>query len=351
MQHRLGEALGDLAPVVQAQHRPAGGQLHLSNQAVSRLASLESTSDRRTAETLPAVLMAVSAGAGNRTIATLAVGHRPEPTSDRGFVGDLGRVPQVAASSLSPSSTTDGRGLEAAGGDVDDRTTAALIGGGIGAVVGGIGGAFLGGPVGAAIGAVGGAAVGAGIGALLGGGSAAPSAPVPVALRNGPAHSPIDNATQAGMAIAITMTSSTGVDADMAAVQDSEQVSASFDHTGSYSHQPSARSNNSGFMPGHPIPDDRHTESKATIIDNADNHGGNGSMERDQLDIFTAPAAGITTATAVPHSGYLIRRIITLTGTSISFRLHKGPKKVTVNGFSSDAGPSAAQFDDVTVRP
>src|SRR5690349_14669563 len=46
-----------------------------------------------------------------------------------------------------------------------------------------------------------------------GSGSAAPAA-TPVAVRNGPGHVPIDTAEAAGMAIDITLTSSTGVDAD-----------------------------------------------------------------------------------------------------------------------------------------
>jgi hypothetical protein len=153
------------------------------------------------------------------------------------------------------------------------------------------------------------------------------------------------------MAIDITLTSSSGVDADMAAVQDSEQVSVSMNHTGSYAHLPPGRSSNSGYMPGYPIPPDQHREPKARIIDCADNHGGNGTMDREQLDSFTAPAAGITTPIAVPNSGYLIRRIITVIGSTIKFKLHKEPKAVTVNGFTTAAGPSPAQSDEVTVRP
>ncbi|RAN77910.1 hypothetical protein B5P43_17870 [Bacillus sp. SRB_336] len=246
----------------------------------------------------------------------------------------------------------DGRGLATTGAEpVDDRGTAALIGGGIGAVVGGIAGFLLGGVPGAILGGLGGAALGAGIGAALGGGGAAgPTGPVPVAVRNGPAHTPIDQPDVAGMAIAITLTSSTGRDADMAAVQDSEQVSTSLNHTGSYATVAPGRSNNSGYMAGYPIPDDQHTEGKARIIDCADNLGGNGSMEREQLDTFTAPAAGITTPQAIPNSGYLIRRIITVTGTRIVFRLQKDPHPCTVNGFTTSAGPSPSQGEDVVVR-
>jgi hypothetical protein len=185
-------------------------------------------------------------------------------------------------------------------------------------------------------------------GPLVGGGG---SHPLPIAVRNGPGHTPINTAASAGMAIDITLTSSSGIDADMASVQDSEQVSASINHTGSYAHLPPSHSSNSGYMPGYPIPPDQHSEPKARIIDCADNHGGNGSMDREQLDTFMAPAAGITTPTVIPNSGYLIRRIITIAGTQIKFRLHKSPKACTVNGFTTAAGPSPAQSDDVIVRP
>lgn len=294
--------------------------------------------------------LALQSGAGNHAVASLLASTQD---SQREVATPRLRAAPIRALTFFPeltaqSSGGDGRGLSPAGETaVDDRESAALIGGGIGAVAGGVGGFVLGGPVGAVIGAMGGAAVGAGIGALVGG----PLAPVPTALRNGPGHTPIDTAGAAGMAIDITLTSSSGLDADMAAVQDSEQVSASLNHTGSYVHIPSERSNNSGYMPGHPIPADRHSEGKARVIDCADNHGGNGSMEREQLDSFTAPAAGITTPTAVPNSGYVIKRIITVTGTAISFRLHKSARAVTVNGFTTAPGPSAAQFDDVVVRP
>ncbi len=160
---------------------------------------------------------------------------------------------------------------------------------------------------------------------------------------------PIDTAAAAGMAIDITLTSSTGVDADMAAILDSEQVSSSVNHTGSYSKVPSRRSNNSGYMPGHPIPADRHSESKADIIDTADNHGGNGSFERLQLDTWKPNAAGAEAA--IPNSGYFIKRSIITNGTGIRYRTEKGPRAVSANGFSSTAGPSPVQAEEVEVRP
>ncbi len=175
--------------------------------------------------------------------------------------------------------------------------------------------------------------------------------PAPVAVRNGPFHAPIDTAAAVGMEIAITLTSSTGVDADMASVEDSEQVGLSFNHTGSFTGLPPLPSNQSGFMPGHPIPNDRHTLTRSLIVDRADHHGGNGSFEKQQLDIFKAPACGVTTPQAIPKSGYIIKRIITTgPGTKITFRTEKRAAACTVNGFSTGAGPSGTQADDVIVR-
>lgn len=322
-------------------------------------------------QSLPAPGRAVRVLPAVRPAAHQTANHARPGTADLGWGHDFSRIPvhtRPMAAGLGPATQRlpaghtmallpeagagDGRGLAVTEAEsTDDRSTAALIGGGIGAVVGGIAGFLLGGVPGAIIGGLGGAALGAGIGAALGGSPAGPSGPVPVAVRNGPAHTPIDQPDVAGMAIAITLTSSTGNDADMAAVQDSEQVSSSLNHTGSYASVPAGRSNNSGYMAGFPIPDDQHTEGKARIIDCADNHGGNGSMEREQLDTFTAPGSGVTTPTAIPNSGYLIKRIITVTGTRIVFRLQKDPHPCTVNGFTTSAGPSPSQGEDVVVRP
>jgi hypothetical protein len=88
------------------------------------------------------------------------------------------------------------------------------------------------------------------------------------------------------------------------------------------------------------------------IIDRADNHGGNGGYDRHQLDIFMAPACGITAPQAIPDSGYQVKRIITVgPGTRITFRVEKSPAACSVNGFSTTAGPSPTQGDDVVVRP
>jgi len=180
----------------------------------------------------------------------------------------------------------------------------------------------------------------------------APSAcPTPVAVRNGPSHAPIDTPATVGMAIAITITSSTGVDSDMSTIQDAEKVGLSYNHTGSFAGLAPLPSNQSGWMAGHPIPDDRHTAPRSLIVDRADNHGGNGSFEKQQLDLFTASACGVTTPQAIPKSGYIIKRIITTgPGTKITFRTEKRPAACSVGGFSTAAGPSGSQADDVVVR-
>jgi len=180
------------------------------------------------------------------------------------------------------------------------------------------------------------------------GSGAAPPAATPVAVRNGPGHVPIDTGEAAGMAIDITLTSSTGVDADMAAILDSEQVGTSVSHTGSYTKEPSRRSSNSGYMAGHPIPADRHSESKSEIIRIADANGGAGSYEREQLDTWKPNATGAEAA--IPASGYYIRRSIIVAGTGIRLLTEKGPRAVTVNGFTTTAGPSAVQSEEVEVR-
>jgi hypothetical protein len=152
------------------------------------------------------------------------------------------------------------------------------------------------------------------------------------------------------MSIAITISSSSGRDADMAAIQDSEQVGLSFNHTGSMAGVPPLPSSQSGFMAGHPIPDDQHTWSKAAITDRVDNHGGNGSFEKQQLDVYTDAAGGVTSPTPIPASGYIIKRDITTAGTSITFRTEKRAAAVTVNGHTTSAGPSPTQAEDVVVR-
>lgn len=187
--------------------------------------------------------------------------------------------------------------------------------------------------------------------------SAAPPAPAPAArpkpvnVRNGPSHAPIDSGDSVGMSIAITITSSSGVDADMAAIQDSEEVGLSENHSGSMAGVAPMASHNSGFMAGFPIPDDQHAWSKAFLLDRFDNHGGAGSFEKEQLDVFTDAAGGVTAATAIPASGYIIKREISASGASVVLKTSKRAAAASANGFSSSAGPSPTQSETVVLRP
>jgi len=175
--------------------------------------------------------------------------------------------------------------------------------------------------------------------------------PQPIAVLNGPFHAPIDTPTTVGMEIQITVQSSSSNHADMASVQDSEQVSPSLNHIGSFATVPQIISQGSGYMSALNIPNDRHGSSRALVINRADNHGGDGSWDYLQLDSYTHALYGVINPIAIPNSGYrVIRRIITGPGTQIRFRVDKVPEACTVNGFSTTAGPSPAQHDEVIVR-
>ncbi len=176
----------------------------------------------------------------------------------------------------------------------------------------------------------------------------------PNAVQNGPAHSPINTPTQAGMQIAITVKSESGTDADLDKVMDSEVVSVSFDHTGSMVGVPPFSSSNSGFMPATTVPPDQHASGKAMIIDRCDNHGGAGVWKRNQLDAFYCRRCGMTEsdAEAIPSSGYqIIREIIPGGGTKIDFKVEKKAQGCTVGAYTTGAGPSPTYSDTVTVRP
>lgn len=138
---------------------------------------------------------------------------------------------------------------------------------------------------------------------------------------------------------------------DLANVQDSEQVSPSVDHTGSFAGMPSVVSNTSGFMAADNIPPDRHLGGNAHALDRFDNHGGDGTWSFLQLDIFKIPSCGITTATAMPNSGYRIKREVKRDGASVKGIVTKSAEAVTVNGFTSTAGLTAEKKAEVTLRP
>jgi hypothetical protein len=101
-------------------------------------------------------------------------------------------------------------------------------------------------------------------------------------------------------------------------------------------------------MAGYPVPADRHSESKSEIIRIADANGGAGSYEREQLDTWKPNATGAEAA--IPASGYVIRRSIIAAGAGIRLPTEKGPRAVTVNGFTTTAGPSGLQSEEVEVR-
>jgi hypothetical protein len=175
--------------------------------------------------------------------------------------------------------------------------------------------------------------------------------PQPIAVLNGPFHAPIDTPAVIGMEIQITVQSSSGNNAAMAQVQDSEQVSPSLDHTGSFAALAPIVGGTSGFMPAVNIPNDRHGVGRAFFTNRADNFGGSGSISFQQLDIYTHPRYAIFNPIAIPNSGYRITQRITAgPGTQLRLRTDKAPEACTVNGFSSTAGPSPAQHDEVLVR-
>lgn len=175
--------------------------------------------------------------------------------------------------------------------------------------------------------------------------------PQPIAVLNGPFHAPINEPATVGMEIQITVQSSNGNNAAMALVQDSEQVSPSLDHTGSFAALGPIVGGVSGFMAAVNIPNDRHGIGRGFIINRADNNGGSGSIAFQQLDIYTHPRYAIVNPIAIPNSGYRITQTVTAgPGTRLHLRTEKIPQACTVNGFSTTAGPSAAQHDEVIVR-
>ncbi len=174
----------------------------------------------------------------------------------------------------------------------------------------------------------------------------------PIAVLNGPFHAPIDDPTEVGMEIQITVQSSSGNNADMANVMDSEKVSLSFDHTGTLAGVPPIPSTQSGFMSAVGIPNDRHGLPRAQVTAHATRHPGNGTFSKHQLDVYTDVRRGVVNPIAIPNSGYRITRTLTTgPGTQIMFRVDKTPEACTVDGFSTTAGPSPAQHDEVIVRP
>ncbi|MFN2624141.1 MAG: hypothetical protein ABR611_14990 [Chthoniobacterales bacterium] len=176
--------------------------------------------------------------------------------------------------------------------------------------------------------------------------------PQPIALLNGPFHAPVDEPDEVGMEIQIRVQMSGGNDAVRAAVEDSEKVGLSFNHSGSLVPVAPIASTQSGFMSAANIPNDRHVLPRRQVIAFVDAHPGNGSFAKHQLDIYNHARYAIFNPIAIPNSGYKITRTITSgPGTRIGLRVDKTPEACTVDNFSTTAGPSPAQDDEVIVRP
>jgi hypothetical protein len=137
---------------------------------------------------------------------------------------------------------------------------------------------------------------------------------------------------------------------NLADVLDSELVGASIDHTGSMASRPSARSNNSGFMPADSIPDDRHGSGVADHLSYFDNHGGDGSYARQQMDLFKIPSLGINTPQDMPNSGYRIKREVKRDGTSVKGIVTKTAEAVSIDGHTSTPGLTAKREATITLR-
>ena len=138
---------------------------------------------------------------------------------------------------------------------------------------------------------------------------------------------PIDEATKYGLRTPIIVRGT-----DLANVLDSELVGTSIDHTGSMKERPSARSNNSGFMAADNIPDDRHTSGKANHLSYFDDHGGDGSYSRLQMDLYKIPSCDIDEPQSMPNSGYRLKREVKAEGGNVVGIITKTAEAVTIGG-------------------
>jgi hypothetical protein len=225
--------------------------------------------------------------------------------------------------------------------DCNDR----LVGAGVGALAGGLAGAAIGavvgGPVGALVGAGIGGLVGGIAGALIGGGCTASATGVALG-----ASSAFNDSTQHGLITPIIVRGT-----ELADVQDSELVSASLDHHGSFSAIPSTVGNTSGFMAANNIPPDRHLGGNAWTLNTFDSHGGDGDLSFLQMDLFKIPKCNINTAQDMPNSGYRIKRTVKTEGTKVVGIVTKTAEAVSIGGHSSTPGLTAKKEAKVTLRP
>lgn len=159
------------------------------------------------------------------------------------------------------------------------------------------------------------------------------------------ASGPIDEARVYGLRTPINVRGT-----ELAEVLDSELVGASIDHTGSMEARPSARSNNSGFMAADNIPDDRHTSSKRDHLSYFDDHGGDGSYSRLQMDLYKIPSCNINDPAPIPNSGYRIKREVKADGDKVVGIVTKTAEEVTIGNHTSTAGLTAKKEAKVTLR-
>ena len=137
---------------------------------------------------------------------------------------------------------------------------------------------------------------------------------------------------------------------DLGNVLDSELVGTSIDHTGSMATRPSAKSNNSGFMPADSIPDDQHTSGISDHLSYFDAHGGNGSYSRLQMDLYKVPNCNINTPAPIPNSGYRVKRTVQAEGTKVVGIVTKTAEDVTIDGYTTTAGLTPQKEAKVTLR-
>jgi hypothetical protein len=137
---------------------------------------------------------------------------------------------------------------------------------------------------------------------------------------------------------------------DLGNVLDSELVGSSIDHTGSMEQRPSAKSNNSGFMPADNIPDDRHTSNIANHLRHFDDHGGAGSYSRLQMDLYKIHSQGIDEPRPIPNSGYRIKREVEADGDDVIGIVTKTAEAVSIGDKATGPGLTASKQARVKIR-
>lgn len=156
---------------------------------------------------------------------------------------------------------------------------------------------------------------------------------------------PFNDGTQYGLRTPITVRGK-----ELADVLDSELVGTSIDHTGSMTKRPSAKSRNSEFMAADKIPDDHHGSGIADHLSYFDKHGGDGSYDRLQMDLYKIPKCHIDTPQDMPNSGYRIKRQVKKEGKKVVGIVTKTAEAVTIDGHKSSAGLTAKKEAKVTLR-